>query len=312
MALEKNTIQIKTLTPLWTGDVKGECNEVKETGIIGSLRWWYEALVRGLGGYACDVTSENPKERCDYGRDKGNICDACKFFGCTGWSRRFRLEVLDIDEKDIKKGSALDAGVKQNAIFGIRIIPLYELNLVEKWLFKKTLFLIEKYGAIGGRTTRKPQDSKVGMDYGLIEILDYAITEKWDNLIEKREVETFLRHNRNIIGKENKKEVFDFNNYWIVEDRYLDRRQINRVVNRNQDGYYADSASSFDRWLGGERAEGKRIGKSKKIFSFKEEKRVFGYVRDEGEIKKIEKRIEEILGKNIKFKTGKEILGGIT
>jgi CRISPR-associated protein Cmr1 len=312
MALDRNTIQIKTLTPLWTGDVKGKCNEIKETGIIGSLRWWYEALVRGLGGYACDTTSEDSKERCDYGRDKGNICCACSLFGCTGWSRRFRLEVLSIDEEDIKKGSRLDAGVKQEVVFGIKITPLYELNPVQKWLFKKTLFLIEKYGAIGGRTTRKPQNSKVETDYGLIEILDYAITEKWDSLIEKKEVEVRLKHDKSTIKKGNKRGVFDFNNYWIVEGRYLDRYQINRVVNRNQKGCYTNSASRFDRWLGGERAKDGRIGKSKKIFSFKGEKRVFGYVRDEGEMKKIKMKIEKILGKKIKFKTGREILGGIT
>ncbi|MGC1119589.1 MAG: type III-B CRISPR module RAMP protein Cmr1 [Candidatus Methanofastidiosia archaeon] len=100
MALDRNTIQIKTLTPLWTGDVKGECNEVKETGIIGSLRWWYEALVRGLGGYACDPTNSDCKFNYKEYKRTGKIqdglrdmCDACYLFGCTGWSRRFLLEI---------------------------------------------------------------------------------------------------------------------------------------------------------------------------------------------------------------------------
>lgn len=100
MALDKNTIWIKTLTPLWTGDVNGKCSEVKETGIIGSLRWWYEALVRGLGGYACDPT--NTDCRFDYKeyRKTGkvqdglkDVCDACRLFGCTGWSRRFQISI---------------------------------------------------------------------------------------------------------------------------------------------------------------------------------------------------------------------------
>ncbi|RLG29077.1 type III-B CRISPR module RAMP protein Cmr1, partial [Methanosarcinales archaeon] len=43
------TIGIRTLTPIWTGDADGKCTEIKETGIIGSMRWWYEAIVRGLG-----------------------------------------------------------------------------------------------------------------------------------------------------------------------------------------------------------------------------------------------------------------------
>lgn len=35
-------IKLRTLTPLWTGGVGGTCDRVHETGIIGSLRWWYE------------------------------------------------------------------------------------------------------------------------------------------------------------------------------------------------------------------------------------------------------------------------------
>jgi CRISPR-associated protein Cmr1 len=44
---------LTTLTPLWSGGVaKGEMDRIHETGILGSLRWWYEAIVRGLGGDA--------------------------------------------------------------------------------------------------------------------------------------------------------------------------------------------------------------------------------------------------------------------
>lgn len=43
-------IKIKTLTPIWTGGFEpGKMDRIHETGIIGSLRWWYEAIVRGLG-----------------------------------------------------------------------------------------------------------------------------------------------------------------------------------------------------------------------------------------------------------------------
>lgn len=77
-------VTFKTLTPIWTGNAERESTQLRETGIIGSLRWWYESLVRGLGGYACDPTSDN---RCP---DKdGNHCDACELFGCTGWARKF-------------------------------------------------------------------------------------------------------------------------------------------------------------------------------------------------------------------------------
>ena len=81
-------ITLKTLTPLWTGGVDGTCDRLHETGIIGSLRWWYEAIVRGLGGKACDPTArEGP--RCQ----DNQHCVACDLFGCTGWARRFRLQL---------------------------------------------------------------------------------------------------------------------------------------------------------------------------------------------------------------------------
>jgi CRISPR-associated protein Cmr1 len=80
-------ITLKTLTPLWTGGVDGICDRVHETGIIGSLRWWYEALVRGLGERACDPTARTG--RCQDDRH----CVACDLFGCTGWARRFRLQL---------------------------------------------------------------------------------------------------------------------------------------------------------------------------------------------------------------------------
>ncbi|MBK9094822.1 MAG: type III-B CRISPR module RAMP protein Cmr1 [Anaerolineae bacterium] len=46
---EPLNITIRTLTPLWTGGVDGAMDRIHETGILGSLRWWYEAIVRGLG-----------------------------------------------------------------------------------------------------------------------------------------------------------------------------------------------------------------------------------------------------------------------
>lgn len=109
------TITLKTLTPLWTGGVNGICDRLHETGLIGSLRWWYEALVRGLGGYACDPTSENLKARCAYdckayekAKSDGeshddairaglkNVCPVCYVFGATGWARLFQLRAVSI------------------------------------------------------------------------------------------------------------------------------------------------------------------------------------------------------------------------
>ncbi len=91
-------IRLQTLTPLWTGGVDQSCDRLHETGLIGSLRWWYEALVRGLGGFACDPTAEG---RCEYNSKnplppEQQLCAVCYLFGCTGWARLFRLQIVEV------------------------------------------------------------------------------------------------------------------------------------------------------------------------------------------------------------------------
>lgn len=109
---EPLTITLKTLTPLWTGGADGTSDRLHETGLIGSLRWWYEALVRGLGGYACDPT----EHACLYDPDKPNkgLCVACQTFGATGWARRFRLAINDTTQPEGPTGSRQATGERLN------------------------------------------------------------------------------------------------------------------------------------------------------------------------------------------------------
>lgn len=94
-------ITLKTLTPIWTGGADGRSDRLHITGIIGSLRWWYEVIVRGLGGWACDPTDANGP-RCSYDDKKpetfDKICDVCRIFGATGWARRFRVIIVNEEE----------------------------------------------------------------------------------------------------------------------------------------------------------------------------------------------------------------------
>ena len=93
-------IFFNTLTPIWTGGVDKSSQAIHETGIIGSMRWWYEGVVRGLGGYVCDPTNQNnsSNKACKYNPEKPEeICPACKLFGCTGWRRQFKLTVDGLD-----------------------------------------------------------------------------------------------------------------------------------------------------------------------------------------------------------------------
>ena len=135
-------IELRTLTPLWTGGVDQVCDRVHETGLIGSLRWWYEALVRGLGGYACDPTSD---DRCP--DQDGRRCAACELFGCTGWARKFRLRVLDSNGGLIKNA----VGAKQE--IALQFLELRPMSEEEKWLLANAVEIAARYGAMGGKTT---------------------------------------------------------------------------------------------------------------------------------------------------------------
>lgn len=109
------TITLQTLTPLWTGGADGASDRLHVTGIIGSLRWWYEAIVRGLGGYVSDPTAENSESRSEFNakgyedaRRAGKsddealreglktICSVSYLFGATGWARLFQLRIKDV------------------------------------------------------------------------------------------------------------------------------------------------------------------------------------------------------------------------
>ena len=62
-----SAVRIKTLTPIWTGDVEGKCELLQPLGIMGSLRWWTEVILRGMDKFACDPTNN---EKCPAGNKK--------------------------------------------------------------------------------------------------------------------------------------------------------------------------------------------------------------------------------------------------
>lgn len=84
-------LNLTPLTPIWTGNAEGIRESLRITGLMGSLRWWFEGIVRALGHFACDPTT---KDACQYDPEKKpfhDLCPACWLFGTTGWARRFRL-----------------------------------------------------------------------------------------------------------------------------------------------------------------------------------------------------------------------------
>lgn len=101
MATNSLEVTLETITPIWTGGSDGKADRLHLTGIMGSLRWWYEVIVRGLGGWACDPTDPK-KSKCLYDAMQPEtfkeICDVCRIFGTTGWARRFRIVLTEDTE----------------------------------------------------------------------------------------------------------------------------------------------------------------------------------------------------------------------
>lgn len=175
--MEEN-IELTLLTPLWTGGVEtGKMDRIHEIGIIGSLRWWYEAIVRGLGGDVCDPTSDNSEERCQFDTknyektkniDDGlaTVCPVCRLFGCTGWKRRFDLQASAISSEPFWLATKDKYG-KFNHWWLTEIyktsnsnIALGDLKLCFRWMrgyesqhenIKALLSLMSHFGAIGSK-----------------------------------------------------------------------------------------------------------------------------------------------------------------
>ncbi len=115
--MDELSFTFSTLTPIWTGDARRSCTRAQESGVIGSLRWWYEGIVRGMGGYACDPTAAGESacrldvKKYQKGQAEGlrggkllahaGLCPACQFFGATGWRRRFRVELAGLEPRSL-------------------------------------------------------------------------------------------------------------------------------------------------------------------------------------------------------------------
>ena len=276
----ERTYQLRALTDLWTGSVtleerNGQINEktgpdrLITTGLLGSIRWWFEVLVRGLSGSACDPTDTKCEER--------NHCVVCELFGCTGWARKFRFEVLD------GNGDAKANQIKQNQTFSLRFIPLRPIRDEEWAILDATLRLIAEYGAIGGKTVFKPTDesSRAGelhhKDYGLVQMVSsrqFAETRhddlekylsKWWKLNHGEFAWASLQH------------------FWCVNGKYLARQNgnssaFNCVIGRPEP---KQQSGQNDSWLAGRRPDRRKNveAESKKVFSFKNPARTFGFVK---------------------------------
>ena len=197
-------VTFNTLTPLWTGDAWQKSDKLKLTGIIGSFRWWFEALVRGMGYKACDCTGDNkcqaeikePKEMANI-----KLCPACYLFGTTGWKGRFRVMVESEDLQKLYNGKVMvqikggkkwhyESGLMGSAtlkfsyedmVIGEKDGSFVKMSSAFPSILKILLYLISEYGMLGAKTS---------MGYGVVKFQiknedkneDIQITEDdWKN-----------------------------------------------------------------------------------------------------------------------------------
>lgn len=328
--------RLKALTPVWTGGVKRNDNSTLHlTGIKGSIRWWYEVLIRGLGGYACDPAGKNENEKCsfdtkafqktkDLSGELKRICPACNMFGCAGWSGKFNLRIKD------EKGRIKREQIKADDSFVLEFVERKQFEQGERLLLQTTLKLIVDYGAIGGRTAFKPSEksqknSKLHhKDFGLIARDDDSSLPK---KVPQKEIHEYLEPFKVTSTENNKKnnpEWPDLKNFWFVKGDYIKRDEHNQIVNRRDDNGKYIKPIDFQIFLGGyiprEQVGPENENASKKIFSFhgvdpnndkyaiQGIRRCFGYVK-ENELDNVVNLIEGNVDRlKRKIKRGTEVL----
>ena len=233
-------IKIKALTPIWTGGVDARPDRLHETGIIGSMRWWYEAIVRGLGGYACDPTSGDKDKRCELsGKEKNDeerrkkMCPVCYLFGCGGWKRSFQLEVTNNGKTIPFQLATLDkqkefnhwwlSQIFENMLgtilpFGEVILDFELIRSSEtvKQQLKALLSIIASLGGIGAKT-----------QYGFGQF-------DWEEKMGLKEaiktIQNFLRDN-NFKKGSNKNKWYSLDKSWFYE---VELPSENKMVKRFQ------------------------------------------------------------------------------
>jgi CRISPR-associated protein Cmr1 len=277
---------LKALTPIWTGDAERKGERLILTGLLGSLRWWFEVLVRGLGGSAYDSTEEGnlcPDPKVKNATEPLHHCVVCELFGCTGWARKFRFQAFDTN------GNVQRDQIKKNQDLKLRFILLRPIRREEWALLELTLRLIADYGGIGGRTVFKPSDensranAQHHRDYGLVKFVGEAPSVEQ---IDRKTLEDYVRSSR---WREVDHDDFawpSLQNFWCVKGKYLARQNnnnssFNKVIGRPEP---KSQASGGDSWLAGRRPDRQRgvEAESKKVFSFKEPadaRRTFGFVK---------------------------------
>ncbi|HEY8541694.1 MAG TPA: type III-B CRISPR module RAMP protein Cmr1 [Pseudothermotoga sp.] len=224
----KINLQIKT--PIWTGDIDSKSDTIQSTGIVGSLRWWTEALLRGMNEFACDPTGDS---RCP---DDEKYCSSCLIFGATGRRRLFRLEINGGRKISFPGNGAINvkpSGRSRGWFFGPAIVGGLKMEIIpldEKFdenFVLVPLLVASKWGGIGAKTQ---------LGYGVVEVASSsnADFDKFKKALEDLSRER-KRQELNNLSLPNLKEMFfakiqfkASNNWWEKVDGLIDKSGKNR------------------------------------------------------------------------------------
>lgn len=305
-----HTYELQALTDIWTGTAHVEQQFVRRsnrqelvdvisadrlipTGQLGSIRWWFEVLVRGLGGAPCDPSSN--QKACLNERH----CVVCELFGCTGWARKFRFDVRDA------QGTIIKSKLSKNSKFGLRFTPLRAVKREEWALLELTLRLIADFGALGGKTVLKPssQNNKAQhADFGLVKLMSAPTATHTQEQLASY-VSTWAKK-----PTVNGAAWASCSHMWCVDGKHLTRTSdsassFNKVLGRPE---AKSSSSGGDSWRAGSR------GVSKKVFSFKSPARTFGFVQQTNEFDGLRDELRPLWNQpatNEWFVTGDALVG---
>jgi len=232
-------IGITALTPIWNGDIDQKSELLQPTNILGSVRWWTEAILRSIDDkYACDPTEEN--RHCPPKNSK-KYCCTCLIFGATGIRRTFRLNVsggkrtfvgrpLNIRPSGRNKGWYLGSGIVGE--INLEIIPLD--SDFDESLALTPLVLASKWGGIGVKTQH---------GYGVVKIEDCSkidfnrfrrAIKKVTDLERLSKLKIELRHESND-GLPDLREMFFVKVQFEAENDWW--RKVNGIARRSQDNY---------------------------------------------------------------------------
>jgi CRISPR-associated protein Cmr1 len=186
-----------------------------------------------------------------------------------------------------------------NQTVQLQFLELRQMCDEERWLLAKAVEIAAKYGALGGKTTLKPQKGKIGEDYGIVQITPVPSLPKPD-------IEIFLRKFRQVKPEG----AADLRWFFFVKGAFLWRKEINPLLGQDEKGNPISNTSDWQKFLRGRRGSSNQDAVSKKLFSFQTDKgRIWGYARDAQMRNAVVKEIEKALGDgNYTVKTGEEVL----